>query len=153
MNIAQLSQNDKAIFAIRLAEKANSYLQADSQDMVEKALSLCWKWVETKSDLGEELYLLLDNEDNGFTLLQEDEEDETSISAWDCIIDAVAIVSRMAYEEIGQKYFPEAIELVDDSTFSHMISSLTACNDTEADYIASVYDACLKGQGDMTTFH
>ena len=96
--------------------------------------------------IGDELYFFLDNEENGFTLLQEFEEDDIKVSAWNCIIDAIAIVSRMAYERMGQRFFPEAIEIVDDSTFSHMISSLISCDDTEKDYIASVYDACLKGQ-------
>lgn len=146
MDIDCLTQRDKAIFAIRLAEKANFYLQADNQNMVKEALSLCWKWIETESDLGEELYFFLDNEENGFTLLQEFEEDDIKISAWNCIIDAIAIVSRMAYEKMGQRFFPEAIEIVDDGTFSHMISALIFCNDTEKDYIASVYDACLKEQ-------
>lgn len=146
MDINCLSQRDKVIFAIRLAEKANFYLQVDNQNIVKKALSLCWKWIETESDLGDELYFFLDNEENGFTLLQEFEEDDIKVSAWNCIIDAIAIVSRMAYERMGQRFFPEAIEIVDDSTFSHMISSLISCDDTEKDYIASVYDACLKGQ-------
>ena len=146
MDIDCLTQRDKAIFAIRLAEKANFYLQADNQNMVKEALSLCRKWIETESDLGEELYYFLDNEENGFTLLQEFEEDDIKTSAWNCIIDAIAIVSRMAYEKMGQRFFPEAIEIVDDSTFSHMISALIFCNDTEKDYIASVYDACLKEQ-------
>lgn len=146
MDIDCLTQRDKAIFAIRLAEKANFYLQADNQNMVKEALSLCRKWIETESDLGEELYYFLDNEENGFTLLQEFEEDDIKISAWNCIIDAIAIVSRMAYEKMGQRFFPEAIEIVDDNTFSHMISALIFCNDTEKDYIVSVYDACLKEQ-------
>lgn len=74
-------------------------------------------------------------------LLQEFEEDDIKVSAWNCIIDAIAIVSRMAYERMGQRFFPEAIEIiVDDSTFSHMISSLISCDDTEKDYIAMEND-------------
>lgn len=153
MDIDCLTQRDKAIFAIRLAEKANFYLQVDSQNIVKEALFHCWEWIETESDLGEELYFFLDNEENGFTSLQEFEEDAIKISAWNCIIDAIAIVSRMAYEKMGQRFFPEAIEIVDDRTFSHMISALLFCNDTEKDYIASVYDACLKEQQDTTPIH
>lgn len=82
MDIDCLTQRDKAIFAIRLAEKANFYLQADNQNMVKEALSLCWKWIETESDLGEELYYFLDNEENGFTLLQEFEEDDIKIRGY-----------------------------------------------------------------------
>lgn len=153
MDMDCLVQRNKAIFAIRLAEKASFYLQVDNQNIVKEALLLCWEWIETEIALGEELYFFLDNEENGFTLLQEFEEDSIKISAWNCIIDAIAILSRMAYEKMGQRFFPEAIEIVDDSTFSHMISALIFCNDTEKDFIASVYDACLKEQQDTATIH
>ena len=52
------------------------------------------------------------------------EEDEVEISAWDCIIDAIAYVSKAAYEKEGIKYLPESIEIVDDNIFTHMMQSL-----------------------------
>ena len=86
---------------------------------------------------------ILDNEENGFTLFQEMEEDEKNISAWDCIIDAVAYVSRAAYEKEGVKYLPEPIEIVDDNIFTHMVQSLILCDSMECEYIEKVYKKCL----------
>ena len=66
------------------------------------------------------------------------------ISAWDCIIDAVAYVSRAAYEKEGVKYLPEPIEIVDDNIFTHMVQSLTLCDSIECEYIEKVYKKCLE---------
>ena len=100
--------------------------------------------VHTEENVGEVLYNFLDNEENGFTLFQEMEEDEKKISAWDCIIDAVAYVSRAAYENEGIKYLPEPIEIVDDNIFTHMVQSLTLCDSMECEYIEKVYKKCLE---------
>ena len=41
------------------------------------------------------------------------------------ITDAVAYVSRAAYEKEGAKYLPEPIEAVDENIFTHMVQSLS----------------------------
>lgn len=86
----------------------------------------------------------MDNEENGFTLFQEMEEDEKKISAWDCIIDAIAYASRVAYEKEGVKYLPEPIEIVNDNIFTHMTHSLILCNSMECEYIRKIYQKCLE---------
>lgn len=124
MDITELEQKNTCTFAIKLAEKASSYLQESNvKALINEAIEVSWKWVHTEENLGEVLYNFLDNEENGFTLFQEMEEDEKNICAWDCIIDAVAYVSRVAYEKEGVKYLPEPIEIVDDNIFTHMIHS------------------------------
>lgn len=145
IDIAQLPQRNKAVFAIKLAEKAMTYLQNEYRDLIIYAISLCWEWIRTTSHVGERLYLLLDNEDDGFVLIQEFEEDEIKIQAWNCIIDAISFISRMAYESEGQEYFPEPIEIVDDNIFEHMVRSLLLCNNDEKLYIIDTYKICLKG--------
>lgn len=145
MDITKLEQKSKSIFAIKLAEKACSYLQeSNAKDLLDEAIKVGWQWVRTEENLGEVLYNYLDNEENGFTFFQETEEDEKNISAWDCIIDAVAYISRVAYEKEGAKYLPEPIEIVDDSIFSHMVHSLILCNDMECEYIETIYKKCLE---------
>lgn len=145
MDITKLEQKNKSIFAIKLAEKAYSYLQeSNAKDLVNEAIKVSWKWVHTEENLGEVLYDFLDNEENGFTLFQEMEEDEKNISAWDCIIDAVAYVSRAAYEKEGVNYLPEPIESVDDNIFTHMMHSLILCDGMECEYIEKVYQKCLE---------
>ena len=119
-------------------------VKVDGHDLINEAIEVSWKWVHTEENVGEVLYNFLDNEENGFTLFQEMEEDEKKISAWDCIIDAVAYVSRAAYENEGIKYLPEPIEIVDDNIFTHMVQSLTLCDSMECEYIEKVYKKCLE---------
>lgn len=61
-----------------------------------------------------------------------------------CIIDAIAYISKAAYEKEGAKYFPEPIEMVDDDIFTHMIHSLILCDNVEHEYIGEIYRRCLK---------
>lgn len=145
MDITKLEQKNKCAFAIKLAEKASSYLQESNvKDLINEAIEVSWKWVHTEENLGEVLYNFLDNEENGFTLFQEMEEDEKNINAWDCIIDAVAYISRVAYEKEGVKYLPEPIEIVSDNVFTHMVHSLILCDSIEREYIERVYQKCLE---------
>ena len=143
MDITKLEQKTKCTFAIKLAEKASLYLQESSaKDLINEAIEASWKWVHTEENLGEVLYNFLDNEENGFTLFQEIEEDEKKISA--CIIDTVAYISRAAYKKEGVKYLPEPIEIVDDNIFTHMVHSLILCDSMEREYIEKVYQKCLE---------
>lgn len=141
MDITKLEQKSKCTFAIKLAERAASYLQESNvKNLINEAMDICWKAVYTEENLGEVLYNFLDNEENGFTLFQEMEE---NISAWDCIIDAVAYMSRVAYEKEGIKYLPEPIEIVDDNIFKHMMHRLVLCNGMEREYIEKIYQKLL----------
>ncbi len=145
MNISKLGQKDKCIFAIKLAERACTYLQeSNARGLLNEAMEISRQWVRTEGNAGEVLYDFLDNEENGFTLFQEAEEDEKRIHAWDCIIDAVAYVSRAAYEKEGAKYLPEPIEAVDENIFTHMVQSLSLCGETEYGYIERIYEQCLE---------
>lgn len=145
MDITKLEQKRKCTFAIKLAEKASSYLKESTvKSFINEAIEICWKWVHTEENLGEVLYNFLDNEENGLTLFQEMEENRQNICAWDCIIDAVAYISRAAYEKEGIKYLPEPIEIVDDNIFTHMMHSLVLCDGTEREYIDKVYQKCLE---------
>ena len=77
MDITKLEQKNKCIFAIKLAEKASSYLQESNvKGLINEAIGVSWKWVLTEENVGEVLYNFLENEENVFTLFQEMEEDE-----------------------------------------------------------------------------
>ena len=77
MDITKLEKKNKCTFAIKLAEKASSYLQESNVKwLINAAIEVSWKWVHTEENVGEVLYNFLDNEENGFTLFQEMEEDE-----------------------------------------------------------------------------
>ena len=145
MDIAKLTQDSKCIFAIKLAERASSYLQKiDASNLINEAIQVAWDWIHKRGDVGEILYDFLDNEENGFTLIQEMEQNEKNINAWNCIIDALAYISKVAYENEGVRYLPEPIESVDDNIFSHMIQSLILCNNEERKYIEHIYCKCIE---------
>lgn len=103
MDISRLSQTEKCNLAIELGERAAKYFDNDAiKSQVADALNLAKMWNESE-DAGELLYDFLDNEEHGFTIYQENEEDEIKINAWNCVIDASAFVSKMAYLESGIK--------------------------------------------------
>ena len=131
--------------ALRIAERAISYIEDENaRKIVNNALALVKNWISTEEEgAGEKLYSYLDNEENGFTIFQEMEESEQIINAWDCIIDAVAYISRAAYEKDGAEYFPEPIELVDDSIISHMTQALILCDEKEREFVDELYSGLL----------
>ena len=64
MDITKLEQKNKCIFAIKLAEKASSYLkESNVKGLINEAIEVSWKWVHTEENVGEVLYNFLDNEE------------------------------------------------------------------------------------------
>ena len=130
-----MDSKEKCRYAIKLAERAVLYLDDNAKKIVNEAIITALDWIQTECDVAEKLYNYLDNESNGFTILQESETDEIKISAWNCIIDAIAYVSRKAYEKKEVKYLPEPLEMADDSIFTHMETSLNNCSLKERKHI------------------
>ena len=61
---------------ITVAEKAKEYLNDKKEKaLVESVIKKCIEWIDHKCDIAEELYDYLDNEENGFTVFQEQETD------------------------------------------------------------------------------
>ena len=58
------------------------------------------------------------------------------------MIDSVAYICRGAFEEQGAKWFPEPIELVDESLFVHLEESLMQFSENRDEYDRIVLD-CL----------
>lgn len=59
MDITKLEHKNKSLFAIKLAEKASSYLQeSNARSLINKAIEVCWKWIHTEEKVGEVLYYL-----------------------------------------------------------------------------------------------
>lgn len=121
-NFNSLTEDGKVIFFLGLSEKVLSvFSQKEEQILAQKVLSECWEWLNSKENIGENLYELLDNEENGITIIQEMSDNETDVIAWNCVIDAVAYTSRKAFEREGVKYYPEPIALVDDTLVDHFL--------------------------------
>ncbi|MCM3030927.1 MULTISPECIES: Imm6 family immunity protein [unclassified Niallia] len=114
---SHLSDEEKVLFFILLSKEILS-------DFSQNALLKSLEWVKTKQEMGYELYNLLDDEENGITIIHEMSENGKESAAWNCIIDTVAYTSRKAMEKEGVEYFPEPIALVDDTLVEHFISSI-----------------------------
>lgn len=145
MEICKLSKRDKCVFAVKMAERSSLYFEdTKTVSLINNAIEIALAYIRTEKGEGEILYNFLDNEDNGFTLFQEMETNEKIRNAWDCIIDAIAYITKEVYLTNGVKYFPEPIELVDDTIFTHMINALKTCSSGESEFIESLYSACLN---------
>ena len=113
---------------LRIIENIKKQIGAEeAARYVEKAIDLTRQWLNDKTDVSQKLYDLLDDEECSFTLYQESEKDEYMIDVWNCIIDAVAYICRKIYEEQGEDYFPEPIELVDEDTYSRLLAGYEKC--------------------------
>lgn len=145
MDISKLNDTYKNTYCILLAEKAKEYLKdSENYKYIEKALRQCRQWIKGKEDIADQLYAALDNEETGFSVLQEMEEDMQKVYAWDCIIYAVAYVAKSAYEEMGAEYFPEPIELVDEETPILLETALIECEEKNREFIVEIYEKCRQ---------
>lgn len=147
MEIFKLNKKNKCVFAIKLAERASRYIvDTEKLTLINNAIEIALTFVQTEKGNGELLYNFLDNENNGFTIFQEMEIDGKIRDAWDCIIDAIAYITKEIYLVNGEKYFPEPIEMVDDTIFTHMINALKLCSSEEVEFLENLYKDCFNNQ-------
>ncbi|MCM1507370.1 MAG: Imm6 family immunity protein [Ruminococcus flavefaciens] len=133
------TDDKKTAFFLTLTMKTVSLINNNVQrNIAEKAIEYCWKWLDGKSHNGDFLYELLVDEENGITIFAENTENISELSAWNCIIDAIAFTSRKAYEYKNTKYYPEPIELVSDQLIHHFMECYNLCflDDIYADKIS-----------------
>lgn len=136
-----LTDEGKVLFFILLSKEILSdFSQVEDRQLAQNALSKSLEWVKSKEEIGYELYDLLDDEENGITIIQEMSENEKDIAAWNCIIDTVAYTSRKAMEKEGVEYFPEPIALVDDALVEHFISSIAQVRGDSTLLIKKTYE-------------
>ncbi|EMI9087821.1 Imm6 family immunity protein [Bacillus cereus group sp. RP37] len=139
INFDRLTEDGKVIFFLGLSEKVLSvFSQKEEKIFAQEVIYKCWEWVEDKENIGDILYDLLDNEENGITIIQEMSVNEVDVIAWNCIIDAVAYTSRKAFEKEGVKYYPEPIALVDDTLVNHCIECFEKCIENSDGYIQRI---------------
>jgi hypothetical protein len=128
INFGSLTDEGKVIFFLGLSEKVLSvFSKEEDQNTAQEVIYKCWEWLRDKENIGDILYELLDNEENGITIIQEMSDNKIDVIAWNCIIDAVAYTSRKAFEREGVKYYPEPISLVDDTLVEHFIDCFEKC--------------------------
>lgn len=131
----------KEFIFLAVAENVLSILQNKEQKKIaQNAILDCWNWIETKEKEGDYFYGLLDHEDRGLVLFQESTYYKKEFYAWNCIIDAVAYFSKKAYEF---NFFPQAIEIIDDTLIEHSIENFLKCNKNAACFIDNVIKICI----------
>lgn len=147
-NFNSLTEDGKVIFFLGLSEKVLSvFSQKEDQILAQEVIYKCWEWLKGKENIGDILYELLDNEENGITIIQEMSDNEIDVIAWNCVIDAVAYTSRKAFEKEGVKYYPEPIALVDDTLVDHYIDCFERCIEDSDIYIHRI-NSLLDGYKD-----
>ncbi|MFP9131265.1 Imm6 family immunity protein [Niallia sp. BSM11] len=140
-----LINEGKILFFILLSKDILSdFSKNEDRHLAQYALSKSLEWVINKEVTGYELYDLLEDEENGLTILQEMSKNEKDIVAWDCIIDTVAYTSRKAMEKEGVEFFPEPISLVDDTLVEHFISSFEQVKGDSTLLIKKTYEQLLS---------
>ncbi|HFK1545150.1 TPA: Imm6 family immunity protein [Bacillus albus] len=138
-NFSSLTEDGKVIFFLGLSEKVLSvFSQKEDQILAQEVIFKCWEWLKGKENIGDILYELLDNEENGITIIQEMSDNEIDVIAWNCVIDAVAYTSRKAFEREGVKYYPEPIALVDDTLVGHFMDCFAKCIENSDSYIQRI---------------
>lgn len=135
--------NNQDIIFLSIAENVIHIFEDEEQKkMVQNVVLDCWNWIKTKEKDGNYFYELLDDEEKGLVTFQENTNDEKEICAWNCIIDAVAYISRKAYELKGQRFFPQAIEIVDNALIEHTIENFLQCNKHGKSFIDNIVKIC-----------
>ncbi|CAG9612019.1 hypothetical protein BACCIP111899_01191 [Bacillus rhizoplanae] len=146
------TDDSKVIFFLGLSEVVLSvFSRKEDQKVALDVIGKCWVWLRDKDNIGDILYDLLDNEENGITIIQEMSDNEVDMIAWNCIIDAVAYTSRKAFEREGVNYYPEPIALVDDTLVDHFIDCFEKCIEDSDSYILRINSLLTKYKNEDIT--
>lgn len=121
----EYSKDEQNKICLDVIKKAKQYIADKEANILIESVIEMIKDINNKENVSEKLYDYLDNEGNGFTILQEHETNNTIIAAWDAIIDAIAIICKNTYP--SEKYLPEPLMMIDDNTAKHMMDSLSIC--------------------------
>ncbi|MBC2118059.1 Imm6 family immunity protein [Listeria booriae] len=114
----EINPNGQVALLLALSEKVSSKISNSKNfSIAREGLDACWKWLEEKEPVADDLYWYLENlDDTGILTVMQTEEDEVKLKAWICIADAVAFTIKEAYDFQGDKYLPATIEAVDIDT-------------------------------------
>ena len=145
IDISIMSEQNRIEFMIFIAKRAMSYLETDHfYDLLKKSIEACEGWYETKKHTGDYFYEILDNEENGLAMLQDEQEEDDIIELWNCIINTVAFIARKAYECEGTKYYPEPILMVSDALIAQSMSCLVEFSKEEQQHLEEKYRLLLE---------
>lgn len=110
----------KAAYFLALSEKVLDKLtEFDWFPTARKSMDLCWEWIEEKKYSGLDMYIEIDDEDEGLfvvtTLIDPFSGNSQAESAFWCVLDAVSYTIRRAYiYDEEENKVPQPIEPVND---------------------------------------
>jgi hypothetical protein len=122
-----VNMDAKAAYYLTLSERLLDKLTPydDWYQIVKRTMDLCWRWVEEKKVSGYDLYMEVDDEDEGLFVIGMIETDPfqgdlQAESAYWCVFDAVCytIWSGFKYDNKGNK-IPQPIESLSDEMIDH----------------------------------
>jgi len=123
-----LNTEKKLAFYIGVSEKCITLEENEYKyEVIKNALDYCWEWLINQKYDGEFFYELLDNEENGITVISEMIDNEIENAIFNCVIDTIAFTSRVAFDKNNAKYYPEPIALVDDELVYHLLKCFNIC--------------------------
>lgn len=123
-----LNTERKLAFYIGVSEKCITLEEDEYKyEVIKNALDYCWEWLINQKYDGEFFYELLDNEENGITVISEMIDNEIENAIFNCVIDTIAFTSRVAFDKNNAKYYPEPIALVDDELVYHLLKCFNIC--------------------------
>lgn len=134
--------NQDVIFIAIAENVVNIFEHEEQKNIIQNVISDCWNWIKTKEKDGDYFYELLDDQEKGLVIFQENTNNPKEICAWNCIINAVAYISKKAYELEGQIFLPQAIEIVDNTLIEHAIENFLQCNEHANSFIDNVIKIC-----------
>ena len=110
-----MSKNINAIYKLGIATwLSKSMLESKFYKNIDELLEACWKWVENKEVSADYLYSLLDDgTEFGGAFIYTQEDDPKYESRWNCIFEAGALISSLAFEFERKKYIPALLEEID----------------------------------------
>ena len=102
----------RAVLYVALAQQVLPALESSTdKEYADKAIDLCWRWIEQRDVSGLTLYELFhDDEDYGVEPAMSVEFDQVKWSAWACVAQALAYTGRCAYVGEGSP-IPESFSL------------------------------------------
>lgn len=97
---------------------------------IRKSLDICWEWAKTREITGDEIYYLLDDgtEFGGLFIIMQMDTNIENEPKWDCIIDCISYVARIAFLDKNEAYLPEPIENIDEEIIIHFLECYNILN-------------------------
>ena len=150
----KLSDDIQITLFLLIAEDVSQYLLgADPIQKAENAIGNCRRWVEKRDITGDDLYCLVDSNDENtdITDMQADAVTKKEIIAWDCIINAIVYTCRKAYE-LNKEQLPQAIEVAVPSLYDEtkneyiQLNSQNVYKIEEIEEVLELKDYCMSIQ-------